>query len=60
MMTSKRTGTQAGRIVIAEDEVDKLKAIILPEHLYLREWHFNVGWGTSHRWEVNEASHSSQ
>ena len=60
MMTSKRTGTQAARIVIAEDEVDKLKAIIWPEHLYLREWHFNVGWGTSHRWEVNEASHSSQ
>ena len=35
MMTSKRTGTQAARIVIAEDEVDKLKAIIWPEHLSL-------------------------
>ena len=57
MMTSKRTGTQAARIVTAEDEVDKLKAIIWPEHLYLREWHFNVGWGTSQRWKVNEASH---
>ena len=48
-MTSKRTRTQAARIVIAEDEVDKLKAILWPEHLYLREWHFNVGWGTSPR-----------
>ena len=33
MMASKRTGTQAARIVVVEDEVAKLKAINWPEYL---------------------------
>ena len=60
MRESKRTGTEAARIVVAEDKVAKLKAINWPEYLSLGEWELNVRWGLSLRVEVKEIPRSSQ
>ena len=56
MLPSRRTGTQAARIVVAETEAAKLTTIVWPEHLYLRQWEFDWGWGIPRRREVVETS----
>ena len=56
MLPSRRTGTQAARIVVAETEAAKLMTIVWPEHLYLRQWEFDGGWGIPQRREVVETS----
>ncbi len=40
MMTSRRTGTQAARIIVSSNDVDVLESIKWPTHVYLRRWNF--------------------
>ena len=56
MLPSRRTGTQAARIVVAETEAAKLMTIVWPERLYLRQWEFDGRWGIPRRREVVETS----
>ena len=56
MLPSRRTGTQAARIVVAETEAAKLMTIVWPEHLYLRQWEFDGGRGILRRRQVVETS----
>ncbi len=46
IMPSKRSGTQAARIVVQEKDGQTLEMLEWPEHVYLRRWNFDTLWGS--------------